>query len=79
MEPIHFPEETKTLGKPAGWADEDCGPLPVFNDGVQSISLWKMSWRERFSALIFGRIWLRVVFGYTQPPVLLEAKRNIFK
>jgi hypothetical protein len=78
MKPINFPEANKILAKPPGMTDEECGPLPVFNDGQQSISLWKMTWRERFFALFFGRVWLFVVFGQTQPPVALEVKKNIF-
>ncbi|KKL16707.1 hypothetical protein LCGC14_2492850 [marine sediment metagenome] len=39
MKPIEFPEANNTLQKPAGWTDEDCGPLPVFSDGKQSVSL----------------------------------------
>jgi len=78
MEPIHFPQANKVLGKPPGMTDEECGPLPVFNDGQQSISCWQMTWRERLAALIFGKVWLFVMFGHTQPPVLLLAKNNIF-
>ncbi len=33
MKPIKFPEANKTLGKPQGMTDDECGPLPVFSDG----------------------------------------------
>ncbi len=79
MKPIEFPEANKTLVKPQGMTDEECGPLPVFNDGQQSISCWKMTWRERLAALFFGRVWLFVYFGETQPPVQLEAMETVFK
>lgn len=78
MEPNLFPQANKNLLKPEGWMDEECVNLPVFTDGQQCISLWKMSWRERFSALFFGKIWLFVHSGETQPPVLLMAAREIF-
>ena len=79
MEPMKFEQANKNLLKPEGMTDEECGELPVFTDGTQCISLWKMSWRERLSALFFGKIWLFVHSGQTQPPVLLMAAREIFK
>jgi hypothetical protein len=78
MEPMAFKEANKILMKPHGMTDEQCSSLPIYNDGIQCISCWKMTWRERISALLFGRIWLWVVSGVTQPPVALEARKNIF-
>ena len=78
MEPIDFKQATKKLGPPAGMTEEECGSLPVFTDGTLCISLWRMTWRERLSALYFGKIWLFVVSGQTQPPVSLMAKNEIF-
>lgn len=78
MQPITFPQANKTLGKPAGWTDEQCAPLPVYNNGEVSFSCWKMTWRERFSALFFGVVWLEVHYGKTQPPVALAASRKYF-
>jgi len=79
MKPIHFEQANKTLLKPEGMTDEQCGSLPVFTDGKECISLWKMTWRERLSAFFFGKVWLFVTSGYTQPPVLLMATKEIFK
>lgn len=79
MEPISFPEANKNLQKPQGMTDEECGPLPVYNDGQQSISCWKMTWRERLSALIYGRVWLYVHYGLSQPPVALSATKTVFE
>ncbi len=59
--------------------EDECGPLPVYCDGEQCISLWQLSWRERISALIHGRVWLQVLSGETQPPVALSAQRTIFE
>lgn len=79
MEPAKFPQATKELLKPQDMSDEECGSLPVWTDGEQCISLWKMTWRERLSALLFGKIWLSVHSGQTQPPVWLMAAKQIFK
>jgi len=78
MEPRPFEQSNKTLNAPAGMTEEECGSLPVFSDGNQCISLWQMTWRERFSALFFGKIWLFVWSGQTQPPVSLMAAKTIF-
>jgi hypothetical protein len=78
MTPVEFPYQNKTLTKPANMTDDQCGSLPVFNDGVQSISCWRMSWRERLAALFLGRVWLQVYAGETQPPVSLTVARTVF-
>lgn len=78
MEPMRFEQANKDLLKPEGWTDEECGSLPVYSDGRQCISLWKMTWCERLSALFFGKVWLYVISGQTQPPVGLMATREIF-
>ena len=79
MQPDKFPQANKDLLKPEGWTDEECGSLLVYTDGKECISLWKMTWRERFSALVYGRIWLIVVSGQTQAAVSLMGTRYIFK
>ena len=79
MEPGKFQQSNKTLGPPKGMTEKECGSLPVFTDGQQCISLWKMTWRERLSALFFGKVWLSVHSGQTQPPVWLMAEKEIFK
>jgi hypothetical protein len=77
MKPTDFPFANKTLQKPQGWTDEECSPLPVFTDGALCISCWQMSWKERLSALIFGKLWIRIYSGPTQPPILPEIVRTI--
>lgn len=84
MNPIQFPEQNCELAPPSNFdpaqsnAADEIVSLPIYRDGEQCISLWKMSWRERVSALIFGRVWLQVLSGMTQPPVALRAMHTIF-
>lgn len=78
MQPIYFPEANRTLNKPASMTDEQCGSLTVLTDGKQCVSCWRVSWRERLSILLFGRVWLWVISGTTQPPVAMEGSRTIF-
>lgn len=78
MKPITFDEKNKTLIKPDNMTDKECSSLDVYCDSKQCISLWHMSFRERLSTLVFGRIWIYVLSGKTQPPIALSAANNIF-
>ena len=79
MKPQSFPQQSYVLGRPEGMTDDECEVLPVWTDGHECASLWRPTLRERLSILLFGRVWLRVVSGRTQPPVLVEGRRTIFK
>lgn len=72
----------------AAWEARYRGPAPypenvtgidllyVWTDGEQCVSCWKMSWRERLSALLVGHVWLNVLGGQTQSPVYLQVSRQ---
>lgn len=79
MKPIKFEESNKTLLKPSSMTDEECSSLPVFTDGRQCISCWRLTWMERLSALLFGKVWLGILSGYTQAPVWLACSHTIFE
>ena len=79
MNPLRFKQQSVILARPNTMSSEECGPLPVYSDGQECISSWQMSWRERLSSLFFGRVWLRVYSGQTQPPVSLIATRELFE
>jgi hypothetical protein len=78
MTPVKFPESNLTLGKPVGMTDEECKPLPVFTDGTQCVSQWRLTWKERFQVLFFGKIWVSVLSGRTQPPIWLDSRKQVF-
>lgn len=79
MKPVHFKEVTNVLAKPASMTDDECSSLPIYTDGVECVSCWKMSWKERIKALLFGKIWLLIMSGHTQPPVLLVCEDTVFE
>lgn len=81
MMPTNFAEANRTLGDNGYRSDAvaDIVALPVWTDGEQCVSCWRMSWRERLSALLFGRVWLRVLSGSNQPPAALAAARSLFE
>lgn len=73
MEPIDFKQSNMTLTAPG--AMPDCGDLPVYTDGKQCVSCWKMSFKERIKVLFTGRVWLGVIGHRTQPPVWLNGNK----
>lgn len=82
MKPIKFKEANKVLTSPEKWDKKkhgNCGDLFVYNDGLQSISLWKLSWKQRFQVLLRGKVWLCVMGGTSQPPVWLDTNKTVFE
>ncbi len=79
MIPREFPEANRRLTPPPDMSEEECGVLPVWSDGKVCISCWRPSLQEKLSILFFGRVWLSVVSGGTQPPVALAAMRKLFE
>jgi len=78
MNPIEFKESNQTLGKPNNMTDKECGTLPIYTDGKSCLSCWKMSFIERLKALIFGKVWVFVHSGSTQPPISVDCWKNAF-
>lgn len=78
MVPIRFPEVNVTLSKPDLMSDEECKSLPVFRDGERCISCWKLTWKEKLSVVFYGKVWLSVFGGSTQPPVWLLGSKTAF-
>lgn len=81
MTPTDFPQAVKTLqpsGKTYSENVESVKPLPVWTDGEQVVSCWRMSWRERLSALVYGRAWVATLSGSTTVPVFTTAARDYF-
>ena len=79
MKPIKFEEQTKILSRPKSMTDEECGSLAIFSDGKVCLSCWKMGFKERLKALIFGKIWVQVYSGKTQPPIALDCCKTVFE
>ena len=71
-EPIRFPEANFVW---KGWeADEtrdEVLDLHSYKDESQTISCWKMTFKERLKVLFSGNVWLHVI-GH-QPPVAVTA------
>lgn len=79
MNPINFKESNTILKRPADMTENECGPLVVYSDGKICLSCWRLNFLERLKVLIFGKIWLFVHSGKTQPPVSLGCWRSAFR
>ena len=79
MTPIKVKQANKNLLKPHNMTAEECSSLWVYTDGKQCISCWKLSWKQRIKALLFGKVWLSVLSGGTQPPVWLDCDKTVFE
>lgn len=79
MKAIKFKEANKNLFKPDSMTDEECSSLMVYTNGRECVSCWRLTWKERLSALLFGRVWLSMLSGFTQPPVWLACTKSVFE
>ena len=73
MKPIDFKERNMIYTKPKGMTDEECGPLPVYRDGIHNISCWKLDLKERVGIVLKGLVWVDVL-GASQPPIAIGAE-----
>ena len=79
MEATLFKEANQELLRPEYMTEEECGSLPVFTDGKECISKWKLSFKEKLHCLIHGFVQVRIMSGYTQPPIALQAEKSVFE
>jgi len=77
MKPIKFDDQNFTLTAPITY--EDCGSLPVHKTGLDIVSCWKMSFRERIAALFFGKAWISIRAGRTHPPIYVSCEKTFFE
>lgn len=56
---------------------ENIGDLPVFRNGVCSVSCWRLSPDEMAEINRTGVAYLAVFFGSTQPPVHLGSETEV--
>ena len=79
LNPIKFNEANKNLTRPENMMEKECGDLWVFNDGKVCISCWEISFWQRIKLLFYGKVWLSILSGKTQPPVKIECANTIFE
>lgn len=57
---------------------ENCESLFAWAGNNLIISCWKLSFRERLSAFLFGTVWVTLLSQNAPPPMALDAKRDVF-
>lgn len=72
--PVAFKGYNGTLGAPMG--AENVMALPVFRNGVCSVSCWQLSPEEAAEVARTGRIFVSVFAGRTQPPIFAGGERE---
>jgi hypothetical protein len=81
--PVKFEHSNRFLGPPqaAEYSENIAGVVGMhtWTDGEQSLSRWKLTWRERLQVLLHGHVWITVLSGWTQPPVAIETRREYLK
>jgi hypothetical protein len=71
MEPIETPLTNAKL-LPAPGTEDHVAELPITRSADTVSSCWRMSWRERITALLTGRVWFDCM-GSTHPPIRLRV------
>src|SRR5262245_20592807 len=84
MTPSSFKYANRLLGASPGHNPDESPvgeimALPVWTNGEQCVSLWKATWRERISLLLFGKLWISVWMGASQPPICPTITRTYLK
>ncbi len=75
MTPCDFDEATKEMIATSDSTKIGVGHR-ITEGGTEHISCWKLDWRERISALLFGLVWLSVIDVEKHPPVWIQADRR---
>lgn len=75
--PVEFEFMNKMLVAPRG--QPDVMPLPIFTDGVQSVSCWELPPEHLEEVKKTGKIWIGIVSGVTQPPLWVSGTCPIQK
>lgn len=82
MKPANFKESNRTLQPSGRIYSENVSEvtlLHVWSDDEQCLSCWQMSFKERLLALLFGRVWVAMLSGRSQPPLYIKVGKTYLK
>lgn len=93
MVPVTFPQCNTTWAKNQSMNKNDPDgpkftPLEAYSDNDQTISKWKLTWRERIEIFLFGTLWhrqlnwgqpLQGIWMQVEPPTFLENTEDMIK
>ena len=67
MKPIEFKQANRRIAE----SQDEYLTLPAFVNETETISLWRLDWKERMRILFSGKLWLRQMnFGHALQPQL---------
>lgn len=76
LKPVPFKEANREL-HPL-FATPNRKSIRVYSDGEACISCWHLTFLQRLSVLVFGRIWLSIKSGQSMPGTWLSCGRTCF-
>lgn len=72
MNPIPFPGHNAVYAKD----QPEYLPLPAYRNETETVSCWRLTWRERLTVLFTGTLWLRQLnFGHALQPLAPQVER----
>lgn len=74
--PVEFVGQNGVLGPPKGMTDEECGSLPILQNGDTIVSCWKIPFWQRIKLLWTGVVWLGVL-SRGMPPVWIVVDNPV--
>lgn len=78
MTPIQFSQANGGLESNNGMSINVATPICIDVEQHHIFMCFKMTWRERFAALFFGRVWAELFYQNEVNPIALTARRTIF-
>lgn len=76
-QPVEFVGANKSLAAPEGM-EKVVQPLPVFSNGITTISCWQLSPEEmRQIHDSGGKVFLSIMSGPSQPPCYVGSKESV--
>ena len=76
LKPVNFKEANIELHPRI--ENPDSKSIRAFTDDKQCITCWKLTFWQRLSVLIFGRVWMGIRSGRMMPSVWLASGRTCF-
>lgn len=74
--PIKFKGFNSELKAPSGMDELSCSTLPVFKNGVNCVSCWKLTEEEIQEIIKTKRIFVSLWSGVTQPPIYVGSEET---
>lgn len=75
--PVEWNGANAGLGAPKGMDALSCSSLPVFKNGINCVSCWKLDEAEIAEIIKTKCIFVSLWSGKTQPPIYVGTEENV--